>query len=72
MEAVMVGPKTRGQFRRILERKPDPDAPVRSRLPEPPRSGGATNTDYPGRFRGFNQESEHNKHNHPPQGAQKH
>jgi hypothetical protein len=67
----MAGRKTHEQFTRILERKPDIDAPVKSR-PGRPGAGGAREGDFPESRRGLNQESDHNKHNHPAQGAQKH
>jgi hypothetical protein len=68
----MVGWKTHEQFKRILERKPDlEEAPIQPRGERPPPVG-APETDYPESYRGRNQESEHNKHNRPPQGAHKH
>lgn len=74
--------KTREQFKRTLERKPDmpkhgdaatlgqrPDA---SRLPRTPE---ARQSEMPVSRQGMHQESQHNKHNHPTQpghGPQKH
>jgi hypothetical protein len=66
----MVGRKTHEQFLRNLERKPDLEAPVREGERPPPV--GAPEGDFLERLRRLNQESEHNKHNHPPKGAQKH
>ena len=77
----MQGRKTHEQQTRILERKPDvPDArrteADSKRLPEadaartPKRE--TRQSEFPVSHRGLHQESDHNKHNDPRQGASKH
>jgi hypothetical protein len=65
----MAGRKTHEQFTRTLERKPDLDAPARPEHPERPSAGGDREGGFPESRRGLNQESDHNKHNHPTRGA---
>ena len=67
----MTGWKTHEQFLRTLERKPDWDAPIAHKGERPPPVG-APKPDLPERRHGLSQESQHNKHNRPPQGARKH
>jgi len=75
----MQGPKTHEQQLRILEKKPDvPDGrqvekargqrPDNSHLQARPE---ARESEFPVSRRGMNQESSHNKHNHPSQPADK-
>jgi hypothetical protein len=67
----MAGRKTHEQFLRTIENKPDLEAPITPRGDRPPPVG-APKSDFPERRHGLNQESEHNKHNRPAQGARKH
>ncbi|HEX3487557.1 MAG TPA: hypothetical protein VHT51_21045 [Micropepsaceae bacterium] len=67
----MSGRKTHEQFTRNLERKPGIDDPIAPPKPKQP-DRGARESELPVSQRGMNQESEHNKHNNPPQGAAKH
>lgn len=63
------GRKTHEQQKRILECKPDLEGPRKEPLePHEPRKR-ARHSEFPVSRHGMNQESEHNKHNHPYQGA---
>jgi hypothetical protein len=61
--------RTQEQSRRNLARKPDsPNGPAKQKRPE----RQMRQSEFPVSRRGMNQESDHNKHNHPPKGARKH
>lgn len=64
----MAGPKTHEQFTRNIERKPDLETPHSERKPPKP-DRGVRDSEFPVSEQGMNQESEHNKHNHPRKGA---
>jgi len=68
----MQGPKTHEQFTRNLERKPDVDASAKPAQGKQPYADKGRQSEFPVSRQGMNQESEHNKHNHPPKGGQKH
>ena len=68
----MAGRKTHEQFTRNLERKPDVDGPIEPAKAKQPTTKNTRQSEFPVSRQGMNQESEHNKHNKPAQGAQKH
>ena len=68
----MQGPKTHEQFTRNLERKPDVDEGDSTAKAKHPAPGKGRQSEFPVSRQGMNQESEHNKHNHPAKGAPKH
>ena len=68
----MQGPKTHEQFTRNLERKPDADTPAKPAKNKEPYEDKPRQSEFPVSRQGMHQESEHNKHNHPPTGGQKH
>ena len=68
----MQGRKTHEQFTRILEHKPDIDGPVKQGKRIRAKYGNKRQTEFPVSRQGMHQESEHNKHNNPEQGATKH
>ena len=67
----MQGRKTHEQFKHILEHKPGVDAPPEPASPKRP-DPGSRQSEFSVSRQGMHQESEHNKHNNPPQGAPKH
>ncbi len=67
----MQGPKTHEQFTRNLERKPDVDAGANPAKAKQPDKDKPRQSEFPVTRQGMNQESDHNKHNNPPRGADK-
>jgi hypothetical protein len=76
----MPGRKTHEQQVRMFERKPDvPDARATEAAMKHVGQDAANipkrdirQSEFPVSHQGMNQESEHNKHNHPKKGARKH
>jgi hypothetical protein len=66
----MSGSKTHQQFLRGVERKTKLHNPDTLNVRHPDES--ARQSEFAVSEHGMNQESEHNKHNHPPKGAPKH
>ena len=61
---------SRSQEHLIRERNHQLDQPAAEKKHAPDRA--ARESEFPVSERGMNQESEHNKHNHPAKGAAKH